>query len=330
LTLRCTTTENEELGKFRRCTGGATTGDIVKISGLSSPEGQVLNGLEGIVLAYDCKAERHRVKVSGGSIKRIKSNNLTVVPLTLVQAHIADIGTVDSKPTSRGCAPLDLCGEDVTVQKVIAASLLNHTPCDSDQSAPAVNAQVSDALLRNRDTHVAPYVYLLTYSRSPRAFRDALMHSPALAECRQALQDHGFQVELPTGAKVFEPPQLRPAVIEAIRLGGLQLTRVHVVVSPDLEDTVRHLIDAIPKKEKVYPRGSGPTRVPLGFAGAVARGDAPTLVSRTFIQVSLPSSMHSGSDSCMWTASTGDADNRKPDNPRTRGRFKFADRLHDA
>jgi len=309
--------------------GGAIAGDMVKISGLASPEGQALNGLEGTVLAYDGK--RHRVKIAGVGMKRIKSNNLTVVPLALAQAHIANIAIVDSKPTSPGTAPMVLHtgSEDMTVQKAIAASLLDHTPSDSEQSAPAVNAQVSDALLRNRDPHVAPYVHLLTYSRSPRAFRNALMHSPALAECRSALQDHGFQVELPTGAKVLVPPHLRPAVVEAIRLGGMQLTRVHVIVSPELEGTVRRLIDALPKKEKVYSRGSGPTRVPLGFAGAVAHGEAPTMVSRTFIEVFLPSSMYSDSDPGMRTASTGDADSRKPDNPRTKGRSKLADALHD-
>merc|ERR1719271_2021141 len=78
----------------------------------------------------------------------------------------------------------------------------------SHSQVPAeVNAQISSALLHSADADSGPRVVLLKFSRRPRSLSEALLNAPELADCIQALQLHGFHVELQSGAKVFVHPE---------------------------------------------------------------------------------------------------------------------------
>jgi len=57
----------------------------------------------------------------------------------------------------------------------------------------------------------ATRIILLEYSRNDW-FRRALLESPELGECRQAMVDVGHCPKLPSGAKCFVPPNIFEAV----------------------------------------------------------------------------------------------------------------------
>merc|ERR1712217_104006 len=62
--------------------------------------------------------------------------------------------------------------------------------------------QVGEAPLQDCGADVGPHVELLTFSRSPKAYRDVLLQSAGLAGYRHALEERSCAVELPSGAKV--------------------------------------------------------------------------------------------------------------------------------
>jgi len=57
-------------------------GDNVKIHGLKSNQGQVLNGLEGEVLRYMHDVSRYQIQIKGGESKALKAENLVHLPKT--------------------------------------------------------------------------------------------------------------------------------------------------------------------------------------------------------------------------------------------------------
>ena len=85
-------------------------------------------------------------------------------------------------------------------QRAIEESLRDHHPRDgggtADATALAVNAQVSDALLRSRPTEEGPQVAVLKFSRTPKAFGKVLSKSPELARLQRALVACGSGVVL--------------------------------------------------------------------------------------------------------------------------------------
>ena len=70
-----------------------------------------------------------------------------------------------------------------------------------------------------------------------------------------------------SGAKVFVHPKHYEATLEAIRLGGWTPYPNHVVTEVDLEAVVLGVVEKLPGRESVHPRGSHV--VPLGFATAI-------------------------------------------------------------
>ena len=98
------------------------------------------------------------------------------------------------------------------------------------------------------------YVVLLKFTRSPKAFRHALMNTPAIVP---------YLVGVPNGALFFlrgGPPWWRQlhwnsplcrTVVEAARLAGLTLRGSNVVVDPLIEEDVLWIVMSLDKKEKV-------------------------------------------------------------------------------
>merc|ERR1712232_1141790 len=94
---------------------------------------------------------------------------------------------------------------------------------DSGPRLDGAESQVSDACIPTRLEELGPRVVLLTLSRRPQALREILLQAPELDGCRAALAEHGFAVELDSGAKAFVRPEHYEAVLSAVRLAGLSL-----------------------------------------------------------------------------------------------------------
>ncbi|CAE8587396.1 unnamed protein product [Polarella glacialis] len=190
----------------------------------------------------------------------------------------------------------------------IAASL-----ADADASTASENGQIAEAILGSR--WVASTVILLEFSRNPKTYHRALMGCDELRDCRDALTARGFKAELSSLAKVFVPPEMFEASMEAIRIAEWMLEARHVLVTPELEDTVKNVVkQALRNTDKVKFKGRH--RVPLAFAEASLLSDQEIMVSRTFINVKIPSSLRSESTNELVTASTTDAHSRFGRNPR--------------
>ena len=104
-----------------------------------------------------------------------------------------------------------------------------------------------------------PYVVVLEFSRSPRAFRDALLQLDSVSE-------------LDSGVKVLVCPERREPVREAMRQTTSKLQRQHVVVDPEFEALViDHLRQSLPGREKVRVKRRG--TMALGPVDPRASGD---------------------------------------------------------
>jgi len=257
--------------------------------------GQLLNGCIGFVVSYDVSTGRRVVQLEcdGGS-HSIKPENLEV----------------------KTTLPSDVDLEDCETQTAIEESMSRDANrMNSPGQVPAeVNEQISNALLHSAGADSGPRVVLLKFSRRPRSLSDVLLDAPELADCIQALQSQGFCVELQSGAKVFVRPEYYEATLEAIRLGGWTLFPNHVVTEVHLEAVVLGIVEKLPCRESVHPRGSHV--VPLAFATSAAHQESKVNVSRTFIEVRLPTSLRSESHTGPRTASTTDMDPRKGSNHR--------------
>jgi len=145
-----------------------------------------------------------------------------------------------------------------------------------------------------------PYpIYLLEFARSPKAFLEAVLESPELETCRDGLQSEDFDVVLGCGAKVLVGADVYEAVIEATK--GWNLKPRHVIVSAEFEP---HLMSAladvgvgvVPNSRSVLP-------------------PPPSIVKRTFIEISLLSSLRSAPHGPQ-VVSTTDANTRVRIKPR--------------
>lgn len=286
---------------------GLEVGLRIKVFGLKSNEGQCLNDCMGAILGRVTNSDRFIVQVDGFEASKL------IKPHNLVRA-------AQSFPEQRqsNWDSLDFIG-DLPAQHAVWYS---PEDCPASSSIQTMNEQVSGALLQSQNPEAGVKVLLLEFSRSPRAFRDALLHSPVLQDARLALEQRGYSAELDSGAKVFVDAELYEPLLEAIRLGHWVLYSKHVIVNPDLESTVIAIAKGLPKtikagraeREKVLPRGK--TTVPLAFARAVANSEHEITVSKTFIHVKIPSSMRSSDAAGQRTVSTTETTVRKGRNPR--------------
>lgn len=168
--------------------------------------------------------------------------------------------------------------------------------------------------VRQRSRPGPSHVVLLKYTRSPSAFRAELLSAPQLAQCRKALETHGFQVEIESGAKMFVKPEEYRAAVETIRVNRWELYPDHIVVTPDLEQTVMSVVQGLPKKWRVYFKER--TLLPLGFAAASLQIPASALVSNTFINFRVPPTPVPLPADMFKTCSTTDFDPRNGCSPR--------------
>jgi len=92
---------------------------------------------------------------------------------------------------------------------------------------------------------------LLTFSRSPHALEDVLLHGDELRSCRDALSQVDRDVKLSSGAKVFVPPHLWAYVDNLLRFNRLDLKACHVICSSDLQHLVMQAVGRIRSRDRV-------------------------------------------------------------------------------
>jgi len=176
------------------------------------------------------------------------------------------------------------------------------------------------------------------------------MEGEPLKDCRGSLSEKGFSPELACGAKVFVAPQHFEPVMRAVQ--GQDLKPWHVLASDDFCDLVTDTVSSLPSRAQVREKSHRAVSIDpsaclaCGTAGARYRcfqcrqavycsrtcqqrdwrehhascePGLPVLVKRTFLNVQVPSSLWSGPTSSTQTASTTDADPRKPPNHRACG-----------
>lgn len=333
--LRHHTTQSPPADTSSLVSGSAEVGSLVSFSGdsahsLTGDASQLLIGRIGTSsgVGQDTPTGSSGVKFKDEeATKAAREDSRSVVPAQAPLASASDTSTqerTDLFVTSLSMhpamafltEPTGLHIEDYLDQPAIECSLRNaREAAVTWQGESDVNAQVSDALVRSPALN-GPRVVLLTFTRSPRAFREALLEATGeLAECRRALDEAGLAVEHVSGAKMLvQPWQYEPA-LEALRLCKLTLLHQHVVVDPSLADSVESLVRGLPRRNKVYMRDTNV--LPLGSAAAIGQMDVPVSVSKTFIDIRVPSSLCSTISLGPRTVSTTDANPRKGPNPRS-------------
>jgi len=155
-----------------------------------------------------------------------------------------------------------------------------------DERAAAANAPVSGDLLGAR---LAPeHMKILEVRRFQKSVKQALLESPELEQCRRDLANAGLGIELENGAKFFGRPDQYRAVLRAIGAARLDLKFYHIVVSLDLEDTVRSVIGSLRSNDRVSVHAQDTvTTMPL-FSEEAQLG--PVEVKSTFLHIEIPAS----------------------------------------
>jgi ribosomal protein S27AE/tetratricopeptide (TPR) repeat protein len=219
------------------------------------------------------------------------------------------------------------------------SATLNDIDTDELLETPASGSRSSDSgQLR---------VHILELSRHPASLRDELLHGASLAACRDALVESGVGPTLPSGASLFSDPVDFSVLKDALEAQDLKPW--HVVATSEFLDAVLSSVNNLRSRDQV--RVKSKSLVPISKRTCANCGQTqprfscgkchtanycsrdcqrldypkhikvcsnslglPVVVSRTFLDVKLPSN----STKCSAvTKSTTDADDRKGINPRS-------------
>jgi len=116
-----------------------------------------------------------------------------------------------------------------------------------------------------------------------------------LNACCEQLGAWGFPWELPDShAKVFVDPASFPAVSKSARSQSLK--PLHVIVAARFEATVKQVIEALPKREKVKLRQTSPFTIEDEAASPSDSAESHCAnwqvgTTRTFVHVHVPNSL---------------------------------------
>jgi len=287
----------------------------------------VYNGLKRVLSFSELVRKNKGSKgVLEASIDKVAKQAFNI----LVGKHAGDVGAVEDileRLQSLKIQRAGLVGNKLGLEKArqlyeeVIGNLDEHTdyPSHSDLPAPMHNVEfeANNDTLDSRLDHdgsdepvdeqpnsgIMP-VAILKFSQCKRWLPSALLEGPDLQQEREALVQAGFSPKLPSGAKIFVPPEAFIQITRHLELQGLQLKTSHVVVSVDLEKKVMAVVEAARNVATRRERGSCKVenrmelniadeevhKLPaLSVAGAIPRYE----VRRTFIHVPIPSSMHS-------------------------------------
>lgn len=144
-------------------------------------------------------------------------------------------------------------------------------------------------------------IVILQFSQTKSWFPTALLESPELDVERQALFVAGFSLVLASGAKIFVSPKAYDLVVG--QMSSMELKTSHVIVADYLEEKVTAVVEAARAVATRAQRGSCKLkdRVELimpatqDSASPTPMDDLAYIVKRTFIEITIPSSMRSAS-----------------------------------
>eukprot|EP00933_Yihiella_yeosuensis_P004815 TRINITY_DN10920_c2_g2_i1.p1 TRINITY_DN10920_c2_g2~~TRINITY_DN10920_c2_g2_i1.p1 ORF type:complete len:594 (+),score=114.22 TRINITY_DN10920_c2_g2_i1:70-1851(+) len=175
-----------------------------------------------------------------------------------------------------------------------------------------VNALLMDAIAHSNAVANSVRVVVIEYSRNEEWFRQALATADELQERRQAIEDAGFDIELPCGAKCFVAPHLFENTEKEMSKLCMDLNKRHVVIEADMENVILEVVERRKQSTTVRERGSfklkGSTKVDVDVGGDGERSSSSSssssspssstislasYVKRTFIEVPISSSLRS-------------------------------------
>merc|ERR1712032_499796 len=120
----------------------------------------------------------------------------------------------------------------------------------SDNAASQVSSQVSS----EQDVDVDK-IMLLSYSRTPSEFREALLRGPELRSVRDDLAKSGLSCTLePSGAKIFVWPKQYDWVLESLVDLNISLFPSHVIIAESLLSALDASIATLPSRLNVRPK----------------------------------------------------------------------------
>jgi len=278
-------------------------GDRVLITGLKSTMGNALNGREGIISSHNTEIGRYGVQVQDvDAVKALKPDNLFKM-----------LGSPDEEYG----ALIPEGFEDRVLESVSDKSMVDALGVvESLANQSHANAQVSNALLQTCGQDSKPCVILLKLSRNPRPLRDKQLAASDLQVCLGELEKHGMPFELESRAKMLVSPQHYEASLEAeaLSMSVWRLRPEHIIVEPLLQDAVINIVESLPGS--VSARCKSSNVIPFGFAAESHGMARRVVISKTFINIVLPSSIRSSDGTGPHTVSTTDMDSRKGKNHR--------------
>lgn len=145
---------------------------------------------------------------------------------------------------------------------------------------------------------------LLTLSRNPPAFHNAMHTHGQLQFVRDSLRDAGKSFELHKGYAVIRPDQYEPAR-KALELSGRSLSSHHVLCSKEYVVDVTDTIKSLSYNSRVRVRRNDP--VPHALASQAESFGIDIEVRHSFLNVVIPSSLCSTSRDGWVTVSTSQA-----------------------
>lgn len=104
---------------------------------------------------------------------------------------------------------------------------------------------------QKEDQSTEEQIFLLKYNRAPEVFRTALLEGLELKQCRDALQELGFNCVLKSLAEIFVHPWQYEEVVSTLRNEKVELKNVNVIVSASLEHLVQAALEKIPSRQGV-------------------------------------------------------------------------------
>jgi len=187
----------------------------------------------------------------------------------------------------------------------------DHT-CEQFQPPPAEGNPVRTQHGDPKASSSTETMILLRFSRDPEALHNRLQHDEKLEDIRIDLSSNNMSLRMNNGAYVFVPSYLHGAVKEHISNEGTELGPNYVVVTAEWEQRIMRVVHSMPRKYKVSVKGREESQL-----HHVSKGTRINIiVSRTFLEVKIASSLFSGPSGGPRTASTTEADPRKGQNPR--------------
>lgn len=135
------------------------------------------------------------------------------------------------------------------VQYGLKRARLSTPPVSPNQDADSLSALASSNLDQDGDFE---QLLLMPYSRTPPAFKDALLNGVDMHRVRESLAGAGHSCVLePTGAKIFVWPEQYSMALHVLTEQKIDLHPSHVVIVESLLPQLQSCIESVPSRHNV-------------------------------------------------------------------------------